>query len=163
MAVALNAATQSALTRAFTQRRIDKYYVARIVGHLQLDGTGTIDLPLRKGRKSRYRVAGQREAIVRSGNTWSLAQAEEGHASLTRCRLVKDARGDRIILKPLTGRTHQLRVHLSWIGYPIVGDSLYGNPSAPEQAGERLMLHAHKLTLPGFGTFCAPAGSAFET
>ncbi len=162
MAVALNAATQSALTRAFTERRVDKYYVARVVGQLPLDGTGIIDLPLRKGRKSRYRVAGQRDAIARSGNRWSLPQANEGHASLTRCRLVKDGRGDRVILKPLTGRTHQLRVHLSWIGYPIVGDTLYGKPSAPEQAGERLMLHAHKLTLPGFGSFCAPAGSAFE-
>lgn len=162
MAVALNLSTQSALTRAFMERRVIKLYLARIVGNLDLTGTGTIDLPLRRGRKSRFRVAGQRDAIVRSGDTWTLPEANQGHASVTRCRRVHAAEDNCVILKPLTGRTHQLRVHLSWIGHPIVGDSLYGKPTSPEQVADRLMLHAHKLTLPKFGTFCAPVAAGFE-
>ena len=162
MAVALNVSTQSTLTRAFTERRVTKLYLARIVGNLDLNGTGTIDLPLRRGRKSRYRVAGRRDAIVRSGDTWTLPDADQGHRSLTRCRRVHNAEGNCVILKPLTGRTHQLRVHLSWIGHPIVGDSLYGKPTSPDQVADRLMLHAHKLTLPKFGTFCAPTAAGFE-
>ena len=60
------------------------------------------------------------------------------------------------MLMPKTGRTHQLRVHLSWIGHPILGDQLYGRPQDSAQQAGRLYLHAHKLVLPGIGAFKAP-------
>jgi 23S rRNA-/tRNA-specific pseudouridylate synthase len=80
--------------------------------------------------------------------------------SLTRLRVISSsADGSTVLLNPSTGRTHQLRVHLAWIGHPIAGDALYGNPADPAQRRERLMLHAHRLVLPGFGTFHAPLPS----
>ena len=67
--------------------------------------------------------------------------------ALTRWRVL--SRGDgqtRLGLEPLTGRTHQLRVHLQWLGHPIRGDALYAPPAVQARA-ERLLLHACKLAL----------------
>jgi 23S rRNA-/tRNA-specific pseudouridylate synthase len=61
-----------------------------------------------------------------------------------------------LLLAPRTGRTHQLRVHLSWIGHPILGDRIYGRPDDPAQQADRLYLHAHRIVLPEFGSFSAP-------
>jgi len=157
--IALDQATQSALTRAFNQREVSKYYLAWVAGRMDCKGTQTIDLPLKPGRKSRYRVAGQRDAIVRGKQGWSIAGHDpDGLPSLTRSRLLRHKKGrSLLLLAPLTGRTHQLRVHLAWIGYPIVGDSLYGRPGSPEQAGPRMQLHCHRLVVPGWGAFRAPA------
>lgn len=156
--VALDPDTQRRLTRAFRARRLRKFYLARVVGTLETHGTAVVDLPLRKGRKSRYRVAGQRADIRREGPGWFLAQPDPGgHESLTRLRALGHAGGRTTVLaSPVTGRTHQLRVHLSWIGHPIVGDHLYGRPSDPHQRASRLYLHCHRLVVPGTGTFTAP-------
>lgn len=149
--IALEPGRQAALTRAFSERRVHKWYVARVVGVPDLRGTGTIDLPLRPGRKSRYRVAGKREDIRRRGATWSLAHRDgEGVAALTRIRVLARRDGSSVLLcAPQTGRTHQLRVHLAWIGHPILGDHLYGRPDAPEQQFARLALHCHRISIPG--------------
>jgi len=159
--VALNQRTQRTLTRAFQQRRIGKYYLAWVVGRLQAPGTVKIDLPLRPGRKSRFRVAGPRDQIHRRGNTWQLRQPPQadapGAASETRVRTLRSHDQRTLLLaRPITGRTHQLRVHLSWIGHPIVGDNLYGRPDSPEQQNPRLQLHCHRMRVPGFGCFAAP-------
>ena len=153
--VALDQKIQSALTRAFNRREVRKFYLAWVVGRMEADGTQTIDLPLKPGRKSRYRVAGQRSAIVRGEHGWTITAADpEGHASVTRLRvLARDGARSLLLLQPLTGRTHQLRVHLSWIGHPILGDTLYGRPDAPEQAAARLQLHCHRLVVPEWGSF----------
>jgi len=167
--VALNPAAQRALTRAFQAREIGKFYLAWVVGRLDLTATHSIDLPLRKGRKSRFRVAGRRDQIVRTGRTWHLDAAAgdadaDGHPSITRLRTLATAeRRALLLLKPRTGRSHQLRVHLAWIGHPILGDHLYGNPDDPQQRAERLQLHCHRLSVPGFGTFSAPPGSGWLT
>ncbi len=155
--VALDAETQRSLTRAFQQRRIRKYYLTWVVGSLETGGTLTIDLPLSKGRKSRYRVAGARADIRRTRGGWSLcASGAGGHPSRTRIRALAYAVGrTRLLASPITGRTHQLRVHLAWIGHPILGDHLYGRPGAPEQQAPRLELHCHRLVVPGYGTFTA--------
>ena len=156
LAVARNPATQARLTRAFRERRVGKTYIARVTGSLRVRGTGTIDLPLRPGRKSRYRIAGLRDGIVRSGDLWMHPNADGGHPACTRFRVLRrDARGSCLLLKPTTGRTHQLRVHLSWIGHPVVGDTLYGSPRSPAQRAERLMLHALRLKLPGYAAITA--------
>jgi tRNA pseudouridine32 synthase / 23S rRNA pseudouridine746 synthase len=155
--VALDAATQRHLTRAFQQRRVRKYYLAWVTGALETNGTLQIDLPLRKGRKSRYRIAGARENIQREAGGWVLSDPQrDGHASRTRIRMLRRARGRTLLLaSPATGRTHQLRVHLAWIGHAILGDHLYGRPGAPGQQAPRLQLHCHRLAIPGLGTFSA--------
>lgn len=155
--VALTVEVQKRLTLAFQQRQVRKFYLARVTGSLQTKGSLRIDLPLRKGRKSRYRVAGQRADIARQAEGWTLTTgAGEGHPSLTRLRSLSEINGSTLLLlSPTTGRTHQLRVHLSWIGHPILGDHLYGRPDAREQQAPRLLLHCHRLVVPGFGTFTA--------
>ena len=161
MVVALNAKTQATLTRAFNARAVRKFYLAQVVGvpappgHSQL-----IDLPLKPGRKSRFRVAGLRANIQRTATGWHLTQHDgSGHESRTRMRTLSaapDARSSVVLLEPISGRTHQLRVHLSWIGHPILGDTLYGQPGSALQSAPRLELHCHRLVLPGFGSFTAP-------
>jgi tRNA pseudouridine32 synthase/23S rRNA pseudouridine746 synthase/23S rRNA pseudouridine1911/1915/1917 synthase len=150
--VALTRPRQAQLTQAFAARAVSKFYVARVLGDLRLGArTGTIDLPLTKGRKSRYRIAGPRDHIVRDGNRWHLTRrAASGHDSVTRLRrLGGDGRHTWLALQPLTGRTHQLRVHLAWIGHPISGDTLYGRPQDDAQRAPRLALHCHRLVFDG--------------
>jgi len=125
-------AAQRALSRAFESRSIAKRYIA-VVDGLVVDEQGWIDLPLASDWPNRPR---QRVDL------------EHGKASQTRWRVLsRDAAlgRTRLELEPLTGRSHQLRVHLFAIGYPIVGDALYAPPSP---AAARLMLHASELTIP---------------
>ena len=151
LAIARNQATQSRLTKAFQARAVRKFYLAHVTGSVAVRGSGVVELPLRPGRKNRYRVAGPRAGILRKGDRWCLQDAGEGYPSCTRFRVLRnDPAQSRLLLQPTTGRTHQLRVHLSWIGHPVVGDTLYGKPDAPEQRAERLMLHALRLFLPGY-------------
>ena len=153
--IALTEGCQKQLTRLFQQRRIGKYYLAWVAGHCP--ERGRIDLPLKKGRKSRYRVAGNRADIALLDDAYSLLSADsDGKPSETRFRtLQRTTDCSLIVLKPLTGRTHQLRVHLSWIGYPILGDRLYGKPDADAQQAPRLQLHAHRVAIPGKGSYAA--------
>ncbi|MEM8766033.1 MAG: RNA pseudouridine synthase [Pseudomonadota bacterium] len=158
--VARSAPAQARLTKAFQARRVRKFYLAWVVG--DPGASGEIDLPLKKGRKNRFRVAGLREDISKTGNRWQLRPGsafEDGHDSRTRFRRLagRESRS-LLLLMPATGRTHQLRVHLAWIGHPIVGDLLYGSPDSDFQAGDRLQLHAHRLVVPGQGSWSAPIG-----
>lgn len=130
MLLARGAAMQSCLSQAFAERRVDKGYVALVRGRIE-PSSGEIDLPLGADWPNRPK---QRVDTVR------------GKASLTRYRSVAhDVRTNvtRVALEPVTGRSHQLRVHLLAIGHPVVGDTLY----APDEVGtaERLMLHAERL------------------
>jgi len=161
--VARNEAAQSSLTRAFAARQVDKYYLAWVVGEFPAGLTHHVALPLCKGRKSRYRVAGERANITRTGITYGVVQDRQGVDAVTRVRCLKHEHGRSLVmLKPLTGRTHQLRVHLSWLGFPIVGDTLYGSPKDPQQAAPRLMLHSHRLLVHGWGRFSAPLPPEFR-
>jgi tRNA pseudouridine32 synthase/23S rRNA pseudouridine746 synthase len=128
---------QRALGAAFERREVGKRYVAVVCGTPPADA-GTIDLPLAADwpRRPRQRV-----------------DAERGKPALTRWRVTaRDGRRARLELTPLTGRTHQLRVHLAAVGHPILGDLLYAPPEVQAQAS-RLLLHASGLELahPGSG------------
>lgn len=165
--VARTQSLQSELTRHFAQRSARKTYLADVQGNLSLCGTGTIELPLRKGRKSRYRVAAQRESIRRSGDRWDVPESEDGVDACTRIRRIgffEDR--SRLLLQPRTGRTHQLRVHLAWIGHAILGDPLYGKQSEQEvltgrNRPARMLLHAARLSIPGHGRWSAPLDEAW--
>ncbi len=155
--IARDQATQTALTRAFNARQIGKYYLAWVVGEFPTEGTYRIDLPLCKGRKSRYRIAGERQKITLHRKQFTVEQDRNGLAATTLARCLQHRGAHSLmLLKPITGRTHQIRVHLSWLNYPIVGDQLYGQPSQPLQRGARLLLHCHRLVVPGWGSFVAP-------
>lgn len=159
--IALSKSMQAHLNRAFNARHMAKFYVARAVGHLDLKGTGVIDLPLMPGRKSRYRVAGDRAAIVRTGDEFRLTvKRDAGLDSITRMRVIgRGGQHTMLALQPLTGRTHQLRVHLAWIGHAIAGDHLYGKPGHPAQTWSRLALHCHRMQLPNGTVYEAPLPS----
>ena len=119
-----------ALGSQFEHRRVEKYYVARVWGEVAGD-SGLIDLPLATDweNKPRQRV-----------------DLEHGRAAQTRWEvLAREPGATRLKLTPLTGRTHQLRVHMLALGHPILGDSFYGEGEAL-RAADRLQLHAEKLS-----------------
>ena len=127
---------QRALSRAFEQRGVRKRYVAVVHGEMRAPA-GEIGLPIGAHWPDRPR----RHVDHRNGQ-----------AALTRYRVlaVEDGR-TRVELEPVTGRTHQLRVHLAAIGHPILGDALYA-PGAVQAAAPRLLLHASELAFAHPGT-----------
>ena len=131
MLFARGAAAQRALSQAFAARAVLKRYAAIVAG-LMTAASGEIDLPLGADWPNRPR---QQVDMLR------------GKASLTRYRvLAVDAESatTRLELEPVTGRAHQLRVHLRALGHPIVGDALYAPPAICARA-DRLLLHASML------------------
>jgi tRNA pseudouridine32 synthase / 23S rRNA pseudouridine746 synthase len=135
------------LTRQFAGRTVGKTYLA-ITAPGGLPARGVIDLPLSTGRKSRVRVAAPRASIVAdtSRGTWSVPESEVfGHVrtypSVTTFAAVwQDGRHALLAVRPVTGRRHQIRVHLAWIGHPVEGDPLFGPADAP-----RTLLHSWRL------------------
>ena len=148
-------------SKLFENRQVVKFYVAVVSGRFPAGKTYTINLPLRRGRKSRFRIAGLRSNIKASPYGWTI-DSQEGLESVTRVRTLQHGpRRSLLLLKPQTGRTHQLRVHLAWIGHPIVGDSLYGAPDSASQLNSRLMLHSHRLILATEYNFTSVVPSGF--
>jgi tRNA pseudouridine32 synthase / 23S rRNA pseudouridine746 synthase len=137
MLMARGALAQRRLSIAFARREVDKRYVAVVAGLLPEqggNGWGEIDLPLCADWPERPRQKVDHRA---------------GKPSLTRYRVLGhdlERRHTRVELQPLTGRTHQLRVHLLALGYPILGDALYA-PSEVQARASRLLLHASSLAL----------------
>ncbi|MFT7724091.1 MAG: RluA family pseudouridine synthase [Roseateles sp.] len=128
---------QRELSADFAARRIGKRYVAIAAG--QLAGEGLIDLPLAADWPNRPR---QQVDPVR------------GKPSQTRWRALAAAgRHTRVALEPLTGRSHQLRVHLAHLGHPLLGDALYAPPDIAA-ASPRLLLHASELRVGALHLTC---------
>ncbi len=133
-------AAQRSLGRAFEARRVDKRYVA-IVDGLPEDEHGQIALPIgadwpHRPRQKVDHLSG-REALTE----WQVLEREP-----LRHRT-------RLALRPVTGRSHQLRLHLAAIGHAVLGDTLYA-PPAVAAAAPRLLLHAQQLA------FAHPLGGA---
>ncbi|MEM7101416.1 MAG: RNA pseudouridine synthase [Pseudomonadota bacterium] len=146
--IARHQSAQSRLTRSFGNHQVEKFYLAWVVGLFPTGHTLTIDMPLCKGRKSRYRVAGERKRIVQRGKRFEVTQDREGVDAVTKVRCLRhNNQHSLMLLNPIHGRTHQLRVHMSWLGHAIVGDHLYGAQSDPAQQHPRLQLHCHKIVI----------------
>ncbi len=133
--MARGAAAQRALNDAFASRMVHKRYVAVVVGLLAQPGPdwALIDLPILLDWPNRPR------RIIDA----------QGKPSCTRWRVLAHQLSEqttRLELEPVTGRSHQLRVHLQALQHPILGDALYATPAAQAKA-TRLLLHASRLEL----------------
>lgn len=135
------------LTRQFNKQTADKAYLA-VVCDTGLPDRGVIDLPLSVGRKNRVRIAAPRESIRHEADRWFVDPADllsgKNYPSLTHFATV--LRHDEytvLALRPVTGRRHQIRVHLAWIGHPIVGDPLFDRSATHP----RTHLHSWRLAL----------------
>lgn len=138
--MALDKGTQGALGQQFERREVSKVYRARVWGQLPED-EGSIDLPLRCDWPNRPR---------------QMVDHEQGKSALTHYKV--QHRGQQhsdVLLFPVTGRSHQLRVHMWQSGCPILGDRLYGSPESTA-AAPRLLLHAEEIgfTHPHSGQSC---------
>ena len=125
--LAKNPATQTMLRRQFQERKTHKTYVAVVAGHPK-NNEAIIDLPITRNYK----------------HPTTFLVDPNGKASETYYRVLEQTEKKSLVeLKPVTGRTHQLRVHLNYIGCPILGDRIYNHTSkAP-----RLFLHAKSLEI----------------
>lgn len=129
--MSLNRKAHAFVATQFEARTVTKSYVAEVWG-LVRDEEGTVDLPLAidADNKPRHRV-----------------DHENGKPAQTRWRVLgHGANTTRLRLLPLTGRTHQLRVHMKALGHPILGDEFYADGPALS-ASTRLLLHAEELSL----------------
>ncbi|MFD0361514.1 RluA family pseudouridine synthase [Nocardia sp. GCM10030253] len=140
-------AAHGQLTRQFNKQTAEKAYLA-IVESTGLPDRGVIDLPLSAGRKNRVRIAAQRESIRTAADRWFVDAADlldtKNYPSVTRFVTVHRADAHTVLaLRPITGRRHQIRVHLAWIGHPIVGDPLFDKSGRHE----RTYLHSWQLGL----------------
>jgi tRNA pseudouridine32 synthase/23S rRNA pseudouridine746 synthase len=128
LVIALRRKAERELHRQFRERTIKKQYIA-VVNGIITDDTGNIELPLSRATGTPPR---------------SFVDPSNGKPALTQFRVLERSDGcTRLLLRPRTGRSHQLRVHLLAIGHPIVGDRFYG----PEPTEPRMLLHASQLVL----------------
>ena len=124
--VAKHDSAHLSLARQLKERRVEKTYLALVEGRPK-PAEGIIDAPI--ARHPRHRK--------------KMAVVEGGRDARTRYRVVREVDGRSLVeVRPETGRTHQIRVHLASIGHPVVGDVLYGKRS---EALERQFLHAQRL------------------
>lgn len=136
MIMALNKPAHVAISRQFEQRKTQKSYIARVWGLVELND-GSIDLPLISDWPNRPKQK---------------VDHENGKKSLTHYHVLShndsiDEQASTLLeLTPITGRSHQLRVHMLALGHPILGDRLYAPPE-PLSMRKRLQLHALKLSL----------------
>lgn len=135
------------LTRQFNKQTAEKTYLAVVEsGAEALPDAGVIDLPLSAGRKNRVRIAAARERIQRKSDRWFVAPDDlldtKTYPSITHFAVVaRDNDYAVLALRPETGRRHQLRVQLAWIGHAIIGDPLF------DKSGTYARTHLHSWRL----------------
>lgn len=131
MVMAMHADSHRHLGIQFEKRKVKKTYIAQICGQPEAD-SGRVDLPIRCDWENRPR---------------QIVDHDQGKAAQTDWKVIKRSEDTtRIALYPVTGRTHQLRVHMQQLGHPILGDDFYAHEDA-FKAADRLCLHAQDLGL----------------
>ena len=137
MVIPLNKPTHAHISRQFQQRMVEKSYHAIVYGVVEQD-EGEVDLPIARDWDNR-----PRQKIC----------FERGKSAFTRYKVLqREADHTRLLLRPVTGRSHQLRIHMRELGHPILGCDMYAHEVALGMA-QRLMLHATTLGFehPGSG------------
>lgn len=132
LVLALDKDTHRLLSQLFQQRQITKHYVAVVKGKPE-PNTGLIDMPMICDWPNRPK---------------QIIDTEQGKPAQTSYEITEYAEKDdtsRLLLMPITGRTHQLRLHCQFIGHPILGDQLYADKKARNMS-ERLQLHASYIS-----------------
>ena len=125
--VAKNDAAQLALSRQLQERQMEKHYRALVDG-LMKETSGWVEAPIARSRKDRKKMAVD----------------PEGREAVTEWTVLAEGRGVTLLdVHILTGRTHQIRVHMKHLGHPVCGDPIYGSPRGAKVP--RLMLHAWSL------------------
>ena len=129
--MALHKDAQSKISRIFQERKISKKYTAVVFGQPD-EKSGSVDLPMRCDYERR---------------PLQIIDHEQGKSALTHWEIIKPLGNNTslIELKPHTGRSHQLRLHMFSLGYPILGDNLYGSEQTHAMS-PRLLLHATQLS-----------------
>ncbi len=164
MAIAKDIETQRLLTSAFEERKVHKIYLALVSGFIR-ETSGIIDAPLARSKRNKEIMEIARDGGKQAQTRW-YAIANFGSVAL-------------LAVEPLTGRTHQIRVHLAYAGMPLAIDPVYGS-SSPLMLSEfkngykkplnrdesplinRLTLHAYQLDLPQpWGRFIARPDKKF--
>jgi tRNA pseudouridine32 synthase/23S rRNA pseudouridine746 synthase len=129
MVIPLNKPTHAHISRQFQERKVQKSYHAVVFGVVQQD-KGEIDLPIARDWENR---------------PLQVISHERGKNALTHYRVLERHEDrTRLLLQPVTGRSHQLRIHMRELGHPILGCDMYAHETALGMA-ERLMLHATTL------------------
>lgn len=158
--MALNKPAHVAISRQFEQRKTKKSYISRVFGHVK-EHEGSVDLPLICDWPNRPKQKVDHENGKQSLTHYKVLSYSELTSGKDHSESVNPTSDSTLVeLTPVTGRSHQLRVHMLALGHPILGDRLY----AHEQAltiSPRLQLHARNLSLahPVTGellTFVAP-------
>ncbi len=133
MLFARGAAAQRVLSMAFEGRAVQKTYIACVQGLVEPD-TGCVEAPLIADWPNRPRQMVDWQHGKRAQTHWRVLARDP----VRQCT--------RLELEPITGRSHQLRVHLQHLGHPIIGDEFYA-PPATSALAQRLLLHATRLRL----------------
>ena len=134
--MALNKPSHVEISRQFEKRETEKSYIARVYGKLE-NSTGSVDVPLICDWPNRPKQK---------------VDHEHGKKSLTHYHVIKtnnnnvEENSTLVELTPITGRSHQLRVHMLHLGHPILGDRLYAHDDALTERN-RLQLHAQWLKI----------------
>jgi 23S rRNA pseudouridine1911/1915/1917 synthase len=122
---------RTSLVEQWADQSVEKTYLALVAGVVE-ENEATIDAPIGRDQKNR-----QRMAVVRTGRP-----------ALTHFRVVERFQPATLLEVSIeTGRTHQIRVHLAFIGHPVIGDTVYGKPRDTDPPLERQFLHAAELAL----------------
>ncbi|MBX3488848.1 RluA family pseudouridine synthase [Parvibaculum sp.] len=138
--MARNRPAQRHLGLQFERRMTRKTYVARVWGNV-MGESGRVDAPIACDWPNRPK---------------QMIDTENGRPAQTEWQVMAhETMATRMMLRPLTGRSHQLRVHMAHLGHPVLGDNFYAHEEALRAAG-RLQLHALELTIlhPADGRFC---------
>ena len=132
LVIPLQKNVHSHISRQFQERRVDKEYTAEVYGIMKKD-QGSINFPIARDWENRPK---------------QIICNERGKSALTHWEVIQrypSLNKTRVKLKPVTGRTHQLRIHLREIGHPILGCDMYAHDEALKKS-DRLMLHATYLS-----------------
>ena len=124
------------LADLFARNQVDKSYQALVHGSIEAQ-EGLIDLPMENITGKKYH--------------WRMKVGNNGKPAQTEFRVIQRYKDVTLVeLKPITGRTHQLRVHTAAMGWPIVGDAIYGADEKDKCLDSRsgMYLHAHKISIP---------------